>query len=431
MIINKTQVSFAGRVPSPRYIPVGVVGDNRVECVEFRLPTIADSQTATMLINCKFADAITLERTEDNLYCADITSQIAGESGNIEAYIRINGTDGAVWNSEKIILCVCNVPDISGKVEEQEPTALDKNLSAIAVHKEEMVQHTETMRDLTETATKSAESAVDAAKRAEEAAKSAEDKPGIPGKSAYQYAQDGGYAGTEEEFAAKLAQEIPEAYELPVATADTLGGVKVGKGLVMDGEALGVKPEGVYELIETIFVGYTLLVDKPEDWEINYGAYFEKASNGISPLKSATAWKPYTYYVTTDEAVSRVLRDQEPDGTPYHLSKVRIKFHISAGEGVENLNVQLNESGLVSHTIVGAINTGERYGYVWGYVENGYVFINASNSTTGQYSLLSANLPSYSRFWERGNEIFKVLFGVSNSKTIPVGSQIDIYGVRA
>lgn len=31
----------------------------------------------------------------------------------------------------------------------------------------------------------------------------------IEGKSAYQYAQDGGYTGTEEEFKLKMAQEIP------------------------------------------------------------------------------------------------------------------------------------------------------------------------------------------------------------------------------
>lgn len=34
-------------------------------------------------------------------------------------------------------------------------------------------------------------------------------QPGADGKSAYQYAKDGGYTGTEEEFAAKMAQEIP------------------------------------------------------------------------------------------------------------------------------------------------------------------------------------------------------------------------------
>ena len=32
---------------------------------------------------------------------------------------------------------------------------------------------------------------------------------GADGKSAYQYAQDGGYTGTEAEFAAKMAEEIP------------------------------------------------------------------------------------------------------------------------------------------------------------------------------------------------------------------------------
>lgn len=37
----------------------------------------------------------------------------------------------------------------------------------------------------------------------------ADGKPGSEGKSAYQYAQDGGYTGTEAEFSAKLAAEIP------------------------------------------------------------------------------------------------------------------------------------------------------------------------------------------------------------------------------
>ena len=61
---------------------------------------------------------------------------------------------------------------------------------------------------------------------------------GPTGKTAYQYAQDGGYTGTEAEFAQKMAQEIPDPYTLPVATADTLGGVKVGEGLEIDGGVL-------------------------------------------------------------------------------------------------------------------------------------------------------------------------------------------------
>lgn len=60
-------------------------------------------------------------------------------------------------------------------------------------------------------------------------------------------------AYTAEEVGALPADtKIPEPYTLPVASADTLGGVKVGKGLQMDGDVLAAKVEGEYELIETI-----------------------------------------------------------------------------------------------------------------------------------------------------------------------------------
>ena len=44
---------------------------------------------------------------------------------------------------------------------------------------------------------------------------------GADGKSAYQYAVDGGYTGTEEEFAAKLAEEMPGALPNPNALTFT------------------------------------------------------------------------------------------------------------------------------------------------------------------------------------------------------------------
>ena len=57
---------------------------------------------------------------------------------------------------------------------------------------------------------------------------------GAPGKSAYQYALDGGYTGTEEEFAEKMAEEVPaggsgdwkklRAFSVPTdPSADTSG----------------------------------------------------------------------------------------------------------------------------------------------------------------------------------------------------------------
>lgn len=50
----------------------------------------------------------------------------------------------------------------------------------------------------------------------------ADGQPGTDGKSAYQYAQDGGYTGTETEFAAKLAKEFPNS--LPNPNALTFSG---------------------------------------------------------------------------------------------------------------------------------------------------------------------------------------------------------------
>ena len=52
-------------------------------------------------------------------------------------------------------------------------------------------------------------------------AKASGEFDGADGKSAYQYAQDGGYTGTETEFAEKLAKEIPEALPNPNALTFT------------------------------------------------------------------------------------------------------------------------------------------------------------------------------------------------------------------
>ena len=52
------------------------------------------------------------------------------------------------------------------------------------------------------------------------------DIKGADGKSAYQYAVEGGYTGTEDEFKAKLAEEMPEA--LPNPNALTFTGVVTG-----------------------------------------------------------------------------------------------------------------------------------------------------------------------------------------------------------
>ena len=93
---------------------------------------------------------------------------------------------------------------------------------------------------------------------------------GADGKSAYQYAQDGGFTGTEAEFAAKLAKEIPET--LPNPNALTFTGAVTGS---YDGSApVSVEiPSGGLTVTNTAAVGQTVRITdvdengQPAAWE--------------------------------------------------------------------------------------------------------------------------------------------------------------------
>ena len=66
---------------------------------------------------------------------------------------------------------------------------------------------------------------------------------GEDGKTAYQYAQDGGYTGTEAEFAEKLAAE-GDTYTLPIASSAQLGGVQPAAKTDDMTQAVGVDEAG-------------------------------------------------------------------------------------------------------------------------------------------------------------------------------------------
>lgn len=82
---------------------------------------------------------------------------------------------------------------------------------------------------------------------------------GADGKSAYAYAVDGDYTGTEAEFAAKLAEEIPDA--LPNPNALTFTGAVTGS---YDGSAplsVNIPQGGGGGSVETYTGEYELIVD--------------------------------------------------------------------------------------------------------------------------------------------------------------------------
>ena len=285
-IVRTRTVSFtADRLPMPRKIRLGMEGDNLVERLRFALPVIAEHQTATLVITGR-ADAVTLEYDAENGYYIDLTREIVGPDGETEAYIIIDGAGGESWRSDVMRLITGALPDVDEDIEQRYPGAVETMLGKIAEHNAEMEQQTERVEQ-------AVQRAEDAAQRAEAGGggggtgspgndggyyqpsvtdgvltwtPSKTDMPSVPesdirgpkgepgegGKTAYQYAQDGGYTGTEAEFAAKMAQEIPEVYELPVATADRLGGVMIGRGLQVgeDGRT-AVIPDNKYEILHT------------------------------------------------------------------------------------------------------------------------------------------------------------------------------------
>lgn len=110
---------------------------------------------------------------------------------------------------------------------------------------------------------------------------------GTPGKSAYQYAQEGGYTGTEADFAVKMAQEMPTA--LPNPNALTFTGAATG---TYDGSA-------------------PLTVNIPA---------------GGGGGGSSDKWELINTITVSDDATTNVTFTQDSTGNPFALKKFYLKI---------------------------------------------------------------------------------------------------------
>lgn len=259
----------------------------------------------------------------------------------------------------------------------------------------------------------------------------ADGAPGADGKSAYQYAVDGGYKGTEEEFAAKLAQEIPEPYTLPTASETVKGGVKIGNGLVMDGEKITVAEQSDYELVDRIFAGYELLAKKPDDWETNYSAYYEAKSHKPVALTSAKAWEPNKYYSDIGETVTQVYRNKKPDGTPYKYKAIRVRIDQPAFSG-GNHTIKVMPTGVGGYDVDMRDNANYRsIGILIVENKNGRFIADVATSVSYatnynvEHKRPAALLGEYA-----GRDIVDLNIVAYNTTFVP-GTEIEIMGVRA
>lgn len=179
--------------------------------------------------------------------------------------------------------------------------------------------------------------------------------PGADGKSAYQYAQDGGYTGTETEFAAKLAEEMPDklpnpntltftgavsatydgsepvtvnipeggsdSYTLPIASAMQLGGVKPAAKTDEMTQAVGVDDTG----------GLWTMAGGAEKWELLFDLTTEEFVTSIQYAPD----KKFTHFLI--EVLGRMW-NSETDGpydtsSPIGLSNT-LEFYVNNNRGI-------------------------------------------------------------------------------------------------
>lgn len=268
------------RKPMPNKMHLGFEGDNMVRRIAFDLPEVSDAQTATLMYGGKYADMISLVK-DGGQWIADLTAEMIGEAGEVEGYVRVDGPTGEVWHSDILKIVTGDVPAVEVQIEKLYPTAVDQMLTAMAEHTTAMdaaVERAEAAAERAESAgggggsgggggiTQETDPTVPAwAKQpekptytADEVGALAADAPVVRYEAqeltAEQQAQARENVGAQPKGDYALKTDIPEPYVLPTASATVKGGVMVGKGLEMDGEALGVVPEEEYELLRSITV---------------------------------------------------------------------------------------------------------------------------------------------------------------------------------
>lgn len=186
---------------------------------------------------------------------------------------------------------------------------------------------------------------------------------------------------------------IPGAYTLPTASAEVKGGVKVGTGLQMNGEALEVVPEKNFELIETY---------------------------------------------TTTESIKSILRKAEPDGTEYKFNEmlaqlsfplitedyatgnIEVSYRDTSGKRIyAGFSATLNAKSAKYYVVITALIR----------IQNGVIEGRSNIGLNNALENASKNVGPLANYIGENEKIGEYYVYVTNG--IPVGSTLEIYGVRA
>lgn len=134
--------------------------------------------------------------------------------------------------------------------------------------------------------------------------------------------------------------------------------------------------------------------------------------------------------ITTTEEVSEIRRTLKPDGTAYALKKLILGLYVPVAAGNSPVRVADTEAGSICYLASMIRSTAETYAKAFLDVSGG-LSLGATQSATGKNNPSGLDFISPSMFKQMsvvsGVRIYANTVGV----VFPVGTKIDIYGVRA
>ena len=218
---------------------------------------------------------------------------------------------------------------------------------------------------------------------------------GSDGKSAYQYAQDGGYTGTETEFAAKLAEEMPTALPNPNALTFT--------GAV----------EGSYDGSEPLTV--------------------EIPSGGGSGFDKWERINTFTIPADTAEDVTSITFSEDAEGKPFALKKFYAVFAGITG-AYTYFCIRINNLPIAQQfgtDVISGNNTGERNPLIL-YFEiagSGFYHCSCPNVKSFEYRADGDETPNGGT-QSNISQVNKISFAWGTNSAITPGTTVKLWGVR-
>lgn len=237
-------VTFADRKPDTKIVYLGNEDENHAESIKFALPAWLSAARASLFLSLgDYTDIVSLEPTR--IYKPTLTHM--SRPGVYSAYVTAVLGDDIVWNSDIFQIFIQDLPEYAEQIEQAYPSALEEALRVVdtltgvgaravtlepgsdaTVSFEEDPSGKRTiiygiprgadgsgggsdgatfMPSVSDEGVISWTNDKDLPNPDPVNIKGETGTTGADGKSAYQYAVEGGYTGTEAEFSTKLAQE--------------------------------------------------------------------------------------------------------------------------------------------------------------------------------------------------------------------------------